>query len=283
MTWQECLKNGIQALEEQGIRDSSSDAWILLEYTAGITRTEYLMRMPDEMPKELVSRFGEAIQERLTGKPVQHITGEQSFMGLTFSVNEHVLIPRQETELLVEEALRLSKPGMRVLDLCTGSGCILTSLMKYSRELTGVGADVSEKALEMAARNLKQNDVQAELVRGDLFENLQGEFDLIVSNPPYIKTAVIESLEPEVRDHDPMLALDGKEDGLYFYRQIIIEGKEYLKDGGYLLFEIGYDQGESVPALLEAAGYEQIQVKKDLAGLDRVVIAVYNKAEKRRR
>ena len=197
-------------------------------------------------------------------------------MGYPFYVDEHVLIPRQDTETLAEEALKVLKPGMEVLDLCTGSGCILISLMKMCEGLYGTGSDISEEALEVARKNACRLEVNATFIRSSLFEHISGRYDLIVSNPPYIRTSVIQELQEEVRLHDPFIALDGKEDGLYFYREIIKAGGGYLKPGGYLMFEIGYDQGTEVASLMEKYGYRNIMVKKDLAGLDRVVSGMYN-------
>lgn len=204
-------------------------------------------------------------------------------MGLTFIVNEHVLIPRQDTEVLVEEVMRYLHDGMRILDMCTGSGCILLSLLRYSNDCTGVGIDISGDALRVARENAERIlGVQAveqsriTLLQGDLFEALEksdagNKFDIIVSNPPYIKTDVIDSLMPEVREHEPRLALDGREDGLFFYREIITRAGSFLAGGGMLFLEIGYDQGEEVRLLMEKAGYTDIEVIKDYAGLDRVV------------
>ena len=197
-------------------------------------------------------------------------------MGYPFYVDEHVLIPRQDTETLAEEALKVLKPGMQVLDLCTGSGCILISLMKMCEGLYGTGSDISEEALEVARKNACRLEVNATFIRSSLFEHISGRYDLIVSNPPYIRTSVIQELQEEVRLHDPFIALDGKEDGLYFSREIIKAGGGYLKPGGYLMFEIGYDQGTEVASLMEKHGYRNIMVKKDLAGLDRVVSGMYN-------
>lgn len=282
MTYQQCLKEGSRQLRSAGIQSCDTDAWILMESVTGMTRTQYLMRMNEEIPEDKLRAFRKVTAERALRKPVQHITGCQEFMGLSFQVNEHVLIPRQDTELLVEETIKHLKDGMSFLDLCTGSGCILISVLKLCKmeHVTGMGSDISSEALRTARYNLEKNGIRASLKKSDLFESIEGEFDLIVSNPPYIATKEIETLEPEVRKYDPVLALDGKEDGLFFYRGIVKEAGKYLRRGGHLLFEIGYDQGRSVPALLEAAGYTEIQVKKDLAGLDRVVIAMYNNSEK---
>ena len=173
------------------------------------------------------------------------------------------------------------KEIVRILDLCTGSGCILLSMLHYVRrkrkiDIYGVGSDISKEALAVAVENAKKLGIEAKFVQGDLFENVEGSFDMILSNPPYIRTSEIERLQEEVRFHDPIKALDGKEDGLYFYRIIVKESRQYLKRGGWLIFEIGSDQAEAVKTLLQEAGYENIEVKKDLAGLDRVVYGMYS-------
>ena len=240
-----------------------------------------------ELTEEEKIQYEECIKRRAERIPLQHITGVQEFMGLPFLVNEHVLIPRQDTEVLVEQALCLlekekkHKEIVRILDLCTGSGCILLSMLHYVRrkrkiDIYGVGSDISKEALAVAVENAKKLGIEAKFVQGDLFENVEGSFDMILSNPPYIRTSEIERLQEEVRFHDPIKALDGKEDGLYFYRIIVKESRQYLKRGGWLIFEIGSDQAEAVKTLLQEAGYENIEVKKDLAGLDRVVYGMYS-------
>ena len=235
---------------------------------------------------EAALKYCEAIEQRTKRIPLQHITGEQEFMGDTFKVNEYVLIPRQDTEVLVEEALKFLRPGKSVLDMCTGSGCILLSLLKmgaekyYMTNVSGTGVDISEEALKVASENARELDVDVKFFQSNLFENIDmdvtGKFDILVSNPPYIRTSVIEGLQEEVRLHDPFIALDGKEDGLYFYRKIVKDCRKYLKDKAMVLFEIGHDQGEDVSNLLKSAGFTNVWVKKDLAGLDRVVVGMYN-------
>ena len=220
--------------------------------------------------------FLQLIEKRAVHIPLQHLTGEQNFMGLDFLVNEHVLIPRQDTEILVEEIMRDLHDGIRILDMCTGSGCILLSLLHYSNDCSGVGVDVSEDALAVARQNADRlAEKQAVFIQSDLFEKVEGSFDLIVSNPPYIRSQEIAGLMPEVREHEPHLALDGKDDGLHFYREIIKGAMPHLKRGGQLFFEIGYDQGEAVQALLAANGYTEIAVVKDYARLDRVVYGTF--------
>ncbi|WP_277238859.1 peptide chain release factor N(5)-glutamine methyltransferase [Merdimonas faecis] len=277
LTLQMIYKEGAETLEHAGIPDAKLDAWYLLEYVTGISRASYFGDPKREVPKEQAESYREVILRRAGHIPLQHITGEQEFMGYTFLVNPDVLIPRQDTETLTEEALKFTEPGMKVLDLCTGSGCILISLMKKCHGLTGTGCDISEKALKTARENGRRLQVEASWIQSDLFEQISERFDLIVSNPPYIRTGVIEELQQEVRLHDPWIALDGKKDGLYFYRRIIAESTGYIRDNGALMFEIGHDQAEDVVRLMEEAGYTQIRVKKDLAGLDRVVTGRYNK------
>ena len=276
MTLRDAYLYGQEQLKNVQIDDADTDAWYLLEFVTGINRTQYFLRMNEEMSHELEMQYKAHIATRTTHRPLQHITGVQEFMGLEFKVNEHVLVPRQDTEVLVEEVLQMIKPGMEVLDMCTGSGCILISLLKLSKQVQGIGIDISEDALKVAQENAEKLNVQATFLQSDLFENVCGKYDVIVSNPPYIRTAVIEELKEEVKFHDPYLALDGKEDGLYFYRRIVSEGKQHLLPGGWLYFEIGYDQGRDVKVLMEEAGFQNVTIKKDLAGLDRVVFGVYN-------
>lgn len=302
MTLKEACKKGAAQLKESGIEESSPDAWYLLEYVTGLSRAAYLLDGQKEMEAELEERFFSLIKKRAGRIPLQHLTGVQEFMGLEFLVNEHVLIPRQDTESLVEEALYIlgGKPGARgdgkdgspalsgdtisLLDLCTGSGCILLSILKHAEKngaipLCGTGSDISREALDMAERNAKKLGIEAEFVHSDLFGHVEGRFSMIVSNPPYIRTADIPSLQDEVSRYEPALALDGGGDGLCFYRKIIQESRQYLVPGGYLLFEIGYDQAPDVCRLMWEAGFRRIAVKKDLAGLDRVVSGMYDVGE----
>lgn len=275
MTLREAYDYGKEQLKKAGIEEADLDAWYLLEYVTGVTRAMYFLDMNWEINDEEKVKFCEYIEARATHIPLQHITGVQEFMGLEFCVNEHVLVPRQDTEVLVETVLQRLKVGATVLDMCTGSGCILISLLKLGNKVSGTAVDISEEALKVTRKNAEKLNVTAELIRSNLFENVEGKYDVIVSNPPYIPTAVIRELQDEVKLHDPVLALDGREDGLYFYRQIVKESVCFLKPGGMLCFEIGYDQGEAVSQLMKEAGYTEVVVKKDLAGLDRVVSGVY--------
>lgn len=271
MTYRELYNYGVEKLSAVGIEEAALDARLLLEYICHTDRNALLVHgdsqrnaMEEEFYKTVIAKRAERI-------PLQHITGEQEFMGLSFRVNEHTLIPRQDTEILVEEAMLHLHDGMRILDMCTGSGCILLSLLKYSNECEGVGVDISVQALEVARENATRLGLKADFVQSDLFENVQGKFDMIVSNPPYIATKEIETLMPEVREHEPMQALDGMEDGLYFYKKIVEKSADYLYNGAGLFFEIGYDQGEAVSELMRERGFQDVRVLKDYAGLDRVV------------
>lgn len=272
MTWQMALRQGEDFLAEMQIADSAIDAWYLLEYCADIDRTWFLLNRGEEIPDSVYQKYQEALKKRSLHIPLQHLTGEQEFMGLPFHVNENVLIPRQDTETLVEEVLKVVKREDRILDLCTGSGCIVISIVKFADHVTGMGADLSEQALAVARENARNLQADVTFAKSDLFEQIEEKFDCIVSNPPYIATDQINSLMEEVRDHEPRMALDGKEDGLFFYRKIIAESHAYLKERGWLFFEIGCDQGDVVSAMMRHAGYENVKVKKDLAGLDRVVM-----------
>ena len=292
-------------LEESGIEEASLDAWLLLEHVTGISRASYYADPDREMSPDEWRIYSELVGRRAERVPLQHITGTQEFMGLVFEVNEHVLIPRQDTEILVEQALAFIGSGKvpaaensrtRILDMCTGSGCILLSVMHWAESyrqkalrragdtarggekqdiiIEGTGADISPKALAMAEKNARRLGISAGFVESDLFGAVRGKYGMILSNPPYIRTDEIKDLQEEVRLHDPVIALDGREDGLYYYRRIVRESRSYLDEGGALLFEIGCDQAEAVSGLMRGAGFSEITVKKDLAGLDRVVSGV---------
>ncbi len=381
MTLRELLRSGEEYLKEHDVADASVDAWLLLEHVTGLSRAEYLAHATEPLEKvcailrmaadsgmqaqdcssdegkpkmkfvsaeDALQRYRELLKRRSLHIPLQHLTGEQEFMGLSFLVNEHVLVPRQDTETLVEEALKRLRPGMRILDLCTGSGCIAVSLAKLGpeyiarqnvsctddskpvnksvselwdngesavekRKVCVDASDISPEALAVARENAQRLGAQVRFIESDLFagiarmfgtsgtdefdgeikadrfagtgksdriveanrvigaDGIAGRYDMIVSNPPYVRTAVIGELAEEVRLHEPTLALDGAEDGLHFYREIVRQSLMYLTDGGQLLFEIGYDQAEAVRALMAEAGFTEIEVIRDLAGHDRVV------------
>ena len=281
MTYREAVAHGEKVLELSHIADAKTDAWLLLEMGCKIDRKFYYMHMEDDLPDDLLKEYELAIKKRAEHIPLQYIVGETEFMGLKFKVNSNVLIPRQDTEILVEEALKRIRPDMQILDMCTGSGCILESILKFGEKkqmhLKGTGCDISEEALKVARENNSRLGTDARFIKSDLFESVTEKYDMIVSNPPYIRTEEISCLDEEVKLHDPWIALDGKEDGLYFYRLIVKDSIRYLNKGGYILFEIGFDQGKDVSELLKNEGYEEIEIKKDLAGLDRVVMGRYNK------
>lgn len=271
MTYREAMGLGEKILTMAGIADVKTDAWMLLEMAAKIDRSYYYMHMDDEITKEQLGEYEWALKKRSEHIPLQYIVGETEFMGLPFKVNSSVLIPRQDTETLVEEALKVAKPGMKVLDMCTGSGCIIISILHHGKDLEGYASDISRHAINVAKENAKLNQVAVSFKTGDLFDHIKGKYDIIVSNPPYIRTEEIAKLMPEVQNFEPFDALDGKEDGLFFYRRIVEQAGDYLNPGGHLLFEIGHDQGADVSELMTQAGFKDVRVIKDLAGNDRVV------------
>lgn len=315
MTYRELLTEGVSYLNDNGLTEYESNAWILFEFVFDMKRHQYFMKMNDAVTDEAaVVRYRECLTKRAERIPVQYITGTQDFMGMTFTVNENVLIPRQDTEVLVENVLKTVEEikrtlqttsglngsqnnivckaddndkmtesiyeNVRVLDMCTGSGCIAISVSRLGNvDVTAV--DISEKALEVAkanARNLGADRV--DFIQSDLFDKINvnngvepsPRYDIIVSNPPYIPSEVVDGLMPEVREHEPRLALDGTEDGLEFYRRITEESVKYINKNGWLMYEIGCEQGEDVSRIMLDNGYEDVRVIKDLAGLDRVVV-----------
>ena len=281
LTLKEALAKAVDKLQQMEVPDADIDAWYLLSYVTGLDRAAFFLHGDEPMAEPDMIRYRDLVTKRGERIPLQHLTGEQEFMGLDFHVNEHVLIPRQDTECLVERVLPYVD-GKRVLDVCTGSGCILLSLLLELPQALGTGVDVSEGALCVAKENRKRLGLEqrAELIQSDLFSadyfqknsgNDHMEYDMLISNPPYIRTEDIEGLMEEVRFHDPVLALDGKENGLYFYAKITEQAGTYLKPGGWLMYEIGCDQGMDVSEIMKKNGFEQIEIKKDLAGLDRVV------------
>ena len=276
MNYRKLYETGKDRLEKAGIQEAALDARLLLEEVCRTDRNTLLVHGDRAVTEEEETQFRIFIERRSTHEPLQQITGWQEFMGLRFSVTEDVLVPRQDTETLVEEVMRYLRDGMEILDVCTGSGCILLSLLRYSNGCRGVGCDISEKALAVAAQNAKELGISAQFIQSDLFESIEGRFEYIVANPPYIRKDMIPTLMEEVRDHEPLIALDGGEDGLDFYRKITREATEHLYSGGMLFFEIGYDQGETVKLLMEEEGYEEVTVSQDLAGLDRVVYGTFN-------
>lgn len=355
--WSDVLNYGKKILKNAGIVEADLDAWYLFEQIFGISRAQYFLCARENIAgstaqkiavqeqhgdllesgnalecaelwlKEKLSAYENALKKRAARIPLQQIIGQQEFMGLSFFVNEHVLIPRQDTETLVELVLQEQKDkDISILDMCTGSGCIAVSLKKLGGYAHVEGADISEESLKVAKRNseeiLENNDVNNDAVnsrteqiqnctnltnnqnkqdnseermvsevrrvsqtgvtfrRSDMFSSFRGteQFDVIVSNPPYIPSAVIEELEPEVRDHEPRGALDGTADGLYFYRILAEECAKHLTPGGHVYFEIGYDQGAAVKELLDIHGFKDTRVIQDLTGKDRVVCGAWQTA-----
>ncbi len=312
-TYGEVYREGAARLAEAGIDEAALDARLLLEFVCGTDRNTLLVHGEREVLEEEYEKYRGLIERRASHVPLQHLTGEQDFMGLTFLVNKDVLVPRQDTEVLVEEVMKHLHDGMRILDMCTGSGCILLSLLHYSNDCEGVGVDLSGQALAVARENyerlrVERQEMKARFLEGNLFaalkcgkatDSVEAEeasdgaeasgdgnvahggngtepgnaerFDVIVSNPPYIKTDVIGTLMPEVREHEPVMALDGGADGLIFYRRIAENAVNYLSGGGMLFFEIGCEQATDVCMIMETAGFREIAVVKDFAGLDRVV------------
>ncbi|MCI9526509.1 MAG: peptide chain release factor N(5)-glutamine methyltransferase [Lachnospiraceae bacterium] len=270
MTFESALEYGKGILQDADVADCELDAWYLMEYACKIDKSWYYMNSKDEMESGKFLEYELLLKKRAERVPLQYITGSQEFMGLEFKINSHVLIPRQDTETLVEEALKVLEPGMSVLDLCTGSGCVIISLLRQKR-LFGTASDISKQALLIAKENARNNRVDVQLVRSNLFQNIIGRYDMIIANPPYIPTEAIASLMPEVKNFEPVEALDGGEDGLDFYRQIVKESGQFLKSNGYLCLEIGHDQGGRVAFLMEENGYRNVKVIKDLAGNARVV------------
>lgn len=280
-TYKDALEYGKQRLLECEIEDANLDAWLLLEYVSGISRSWYFIHEDEEISEDDIEEYQILIEQRGKHIPLQQLTKEAYFYGMKFFVNENVLIPRQDTEVLVEQVLSLSKgkENLKLLDMCTGSGCILLALLANLKQASGTGVDLSEKALEVAQRNGKELGIEVSWVQSDLFDKVSGSYDIIVSNPPYIETSVIEGLMDEVKLYEPRMALDGTEDGLFFYREITMQAGKYLKNNGILAFEIGYNQGKAVSEFMKENGYKEVQVLQDLAGLDRVVTGRIEKEE----
>ena len=300
MTFRELLAEGRRRLEAAGIEEAGNDARLLLLDTYRIDWCSlvsvYEMKVPVNPPMPPVSAckvvprrisheteaggtYLSVIDRRAAHVPLQYLTHEQNFCGADIYVDERVLIPRQDTEVLVAAALDLAAMldgAPALLDLCTGSGCIPIALSRLGDFGSITAADLSADALEVAKMNAEQNGAEIRFVQSDLFEAFRKKaerFDLITCNPPYIRSGDMAGLQPEVRDNEPSMALDGGEDGLDFYRRLAEEAGQFLNPGGCVCFEIGFDQAADVSALLENAGFKEVRVLKDLAGLDRVVTA----------
>lgn len=278
MTIIDIIEKGTKELKQNNIEYAKTKARLLIEFVLNKTRQYIIVNDKKELNEEEEKKYFEYIQRIKQGTPLEHITHKKEFMKLEFFVNENVLIPRQDTEILVEEVIQIAQSikAKKILDLCTGSGAIAISLAKYLPKSEIIASDISDKALEVAKKNAIDNQVneRIEFVKSDMFENLKKqEFDIVVSNPPYIKTDIINELDEEVKK-EPYIALDGGETGLKFYKEIIKKSYKYLKSGGYLCLEIGFDQKEEVVQLIENKGeFENIYSKKDLYDNDRIVIA----------
>lgn len=279
MKIKELIIYGKNLLEKNNVEDCSIISKVLAEFILGMDKTRLTVNGEQEITEDEKTRYYLALIEIIQGMPVQYITNKQEFMKLDFYVDENVLIPQPDTEILVEEVLEIAKKfeeKIDVLDMCTGSGCIGVSIAKNLENANVVMTDISNKALEIAKKNYEKNIDNGKVVKfieSNMFEKIEEKFDIIVSNPPYIETKVIEELSKEVK-REPYIALDGGEDGLDFYRILASESYKYLNENGYLCMEIGYDQKDSVINLLEENGnYKEIYSKKDLAGNDRIIIA----------
>lgn len=280
MNIKQLIDYGEKELIKNNIDEALLKSKILMEYCLGKTREYILINLSKEIDDTVEEKFKELINRAIKNEPIQYILGKQEFMGLEFKVNENVLIPRADTEILVLETIDIinnfinKKEKINVLDMCTGSGAIIISLAKYlkNENINFYASDISEKAIDVAIRNSKKNEVKVEFIKSNLFEKIENiKFDLIVSNPPYIETDIINNLNEDVKN-EPIIALDGGEDGLEFYRKIAKDAKYFLEDNGYLCLEIGYNQRENVIETLKSNNYKDIYYKKDLSQNDRIVI-----------
>lgn len=282
MNIQKLRKEGRDRLVENNIEDAQIKNDILMQYVFNLSKIELVINSDKEIDHSEVNKFLSYIDELINGRPIQYITNEQEFMKLKFYVDENVLIPQPDTEILVEEVIKQidelerDKTNIKVLDLCTGSGAIAVSIKKYTQDIDKnvdiYASDISEEALKIAKRNAEKNDVEINFIHSDMFEEIiKNDFDIIVSNPPYIETETIKGLSKEVQN-EPIIALDGGEDGLDFYKIIANNGYKHLKKDGKILVEIGYNQKESVMNLFEETEeYDGIKCIKDLADNDRVI------------
>lgn len=282
MTVGELLKSLKSAFVGAGIESSRIDSELIVMEALGFTRVQLITREEHTLSSEEMKKALEMKERRLKYEPMQYILGRCEFMGMEFSLNNSTLIPRPDTECLVERVIEyINKSGAkRALDIGTGSGAIAVSLAALT-EVYCIGCDISKKALETAVCNAKKNGVnnKTEFVPSNLFENIEGSFDVIVSNPPYIESDVIPTLSPQVKAFEPLTALDGGSDGLVFYRKIASQAHRHLKKGGLLAFEIGCGQGGAVKKIMENCGFSGVEVGRDLAGLDRTVLGTLDKRE----
>ena len=277
----ELRRNGRKKLIENNIEDAIIKADILIQFVLNMDKMQLIINQEDEVSKENENIYLTYIEQVISGKPVQYITNEQEFMNLKFYVDENVLIPQPDTEILVEEAIKTiaeirPEKNIKVLDLCTGSGAIAIAIKKYAedakKQIEVYASDISEKAIKIAEKNAKRNNVHINFILSDMFRKMEEKnFDIILSNPPYIETQTISSLSKEVQ-YEPHMALDGGEDGLEFYRVIAENAHEYLNENGSILLEIGYNQKKKVMQIFEVAKkYSNIRCIKDLSDNDRVI------------
>ncbi|GMQ63924.1 peptide chain release factor N(5)-glutamine methyltransferase [Vallitalea maricola] len=282
-TIRNALDDGIKTLSSNNITDARLDADLLLEHVLGVDKVYIIINGNELIAEEKYNIYNNYIAQRAEGKPLQYIIGYQEFMGLTFKVNENVLIPRQDTEVLVLEAIKYIKENniTNILEIGTGTGCIPISICYNCNDVKATTVDISDEALKIAKENAIINNVadRIQFVRSNLFEDIDEnhDFQLFISNPPYIRSNDIGDLMIEVKEHEPIGALDGGEDGLYFYREISKEVKNRTKKRSYILYEVGYDQSDEVKKILNALGYTDIKIYKDLTGINRVVAGAYNK------
>ncbi|MEW6571232.1 MAG: peptide chain release factor N(5)-glutamine methyltransferase [Nitrospirota bacterium] len=277
------LRKAKELLERHGIDNAIREAELIISYCMNLGRVAIYRDNP-EVPKEMNSNIDKLLKRRIRREPLQYILGYTGFYGLKIMVGPGVLIPRPETELLVEEAIQIiskseiQNSNFEFLDLCTGSGCVALALARKFPDARVYGTDISDRAIAYAARNAEINGITNVIFKqGSLFEPVRDlQFDLIASNPPYIKRNYLEKLEPEVRDWEPVEALDGGEDGLDYHRVIIPEAKNYLKDGGVLIIELGENQSDAVAKLAEESGFLEINLIKDYAGIERILRAKVN-------
>ncbi len=268
-------ERGVEILQKENIEGAAYDARVLLEWVFSFSHADFILEANSEAKKEKEEQYIECIKKRSTHYPLQYIMKQAAFMDLEFFVDEGVLIPRQDTETLIETILeREEDKSQAIIDVCTGSGCIAISLKKYMPSTSVTAVDISKTALDIAKTNAKRLEAHISFAESDLFKEIDGTFDILVSNPPYIRTDEIEKLMDEVKVFEPKLALDGMEDGLFFYRRLLEEGRAHLKKGARVYFEMGYDQGKAITSLFLQYGYKNINIRKDLAGLDRVIYAV---------
>jgi len=280
VTYRECLNRADAELKKAGIEDHNSCARIIVCEASGFNMATVILHEQEEVSEAYVKRFEEILSRRLRREPLEYITGHTSFMGLDILCSRDCLIPRFDTEILAELAVNEAKKAaeeredgrsVRLLDICTGTGCVGISVAK----LSGIGkvtlGDISEKAVKLAGKNAEANGVEADLVISDLFDSIDGEYDIVTANPPYIASRTIDTLEPEVSVYEPRLALDGGEDGLEFYRRIVVSAPEHMTKGAYLALETGEEQTGDVGRMMDREGFTGVSVHKDLAGFNRVV------------